>query len=114
MLAHAEDCELSVSNPTTPQLVFCNPSALPRTASGAFYGMVLPPPGVSPLAHLDEPPAALLGAPVTLEQAKQRHVETILSALAWNMGTAAKVLDIERRTLYRMCERWGLKRPDAL
>lgn len=51
-----------------------------------------------------------LGAPVTLEQAKALHVQTVLRELAGNLSQAALVLAVDRRTLYRMIGRWGFER----
>lgn len=44
----------------------------------------------------------------TLEQAEKRHVQEALRATQGNMTEAAKLLGIERRTLYRMIERHGI------
>lgn len=66
---------------------------------------------VACLDALDErDPPLTHGARVTLEQAKAHHVQTVLLALEWNMSEAAKVLEVDRRTLYRLCKRWGLRR----
>lgn len=44
----------------------------------------------------------------TLEQAEKRHVQEALRATLGNMTEAAKLLGIDRRTLYRMIERHGI------
>ncbi len=49
-----------------------------------------------------------LGPPVTLEQAKRLHVQRVLLELDWNVSHAAKVLDVNRRTLHRMIDRYDL------
>lgn len=51
-----------------------------------------------------------LGPPVTLEQAKALHVQTVLGELGGNLTEAARVLAVHRRSLYRMIERWGIER----
>ena len=51
------------------------------------------------------------GPPITLEQAKALHVKTILSELGWNLSEAARVLEVDRRTMHRLIKRWGLMRP---
>ncbi len=44
---------------------------------------------------------------VTLEELERRYVLRVLEALDGNKAAAARVLGIERKTLYRMLERWG-------
>ena len=49
------------------------------------------------------------GAPlVTLDQMEQRYVTHVLASVANNKSAAARILGIERKTLYRMLQRWGL------
>lgn len=91
-----------------PQILFVDGWPLPVLGAGSYYGMVLPPPGVRAEAPSDP---TSHGAPVTLEQAKRLHVKTVLDALDWHMSEAGRVLDVDRRTLYRLCKRWGLVRP---
>ena len=62
--------------------------------------------GVAPAAHagaLDE--AAPL---VTLDHMEQTYVVRVLASVANNKSAAARILGIERKTLYRMLQRWGL------
>lgn len=54
-----------------------------------------------------------LGPPVTLEQAKAAHIANVLHELDWHMSDAAKVLAVDRRTMYRLVQRYGLKRPQS-
>jgi two-component system response regulator HydG len=44
---------------------------------------------------------------VTLEELERRYVLRVLESVDGNKAAAARVLGIERRTLYRMLERWG-------
>jgi len=44
---------------------------------------------------------------VTLEELEQRYVVRVLESVAGNKAAAARILGIERKTLYRMLERWG-------
>jgi two-component system response regulator HydG len=44
---------------------------------------------------------------VTLEELERRYVVRVLESVDGNKAAAARVLGIERRTLYRMIERWG-------
>ncbi|MCX5745393.1 MAG: sigma-54 dependent transcriptional regulator [Proteobacteria bacterium] len=44
---------------------------------------------------------------VTLEELERRYVARVLEAMAGNKAAAARTLGIERKTLYRMLERWG-------
>lgn len=44
----------------------------------------------------------------TLEDAKKAHTLLVLHLLEWNKYKAAEALGIDRRTLYRMLERWKM------
>jgi two-component system response regulator HydG len=44
---------------------------------------------------------------VTLEELERRYVARVLEGLNGNKAATARVLGIERKTLYRMLERWG-------
>jgi len=48
----------------------------------------------------------------TLEEVERRYVEYVLQAVRRNRTRAADVLGIDRRTLYRMAERYGIKLGD--
>ena len=48
-----------------------------------------------------------------LEDVKAAHVRFTLERLNWNVKAAARELDIDRRQLYRLCERYDIKRPPA-
>ena len=58
---------------------------------------------VAPAASADE------GGPlVSLDQMEQTYVMRVLASVANNKSAAARILGIERKTLYRMMQRWGL------
>ena len=46
------------------------------------------------------------GELVTLAELERRHVACVLERVAGNKAAAARILGIERKTLYRMLERW--------
>jgi DNA-binding NtrC family response regulator len=46
---------------------------------------------------------------VTLEELERRYIQRVLQTLGGNKTAAAKTLGIERKTLYRKLEAWGLK-----
>jgi DNA-binding NtrC family response regulator len=48
---------------------------------------------------------------VTLEELEKRYVVRVLESMSGNKAAAARVLGIERKTLYRMLERWGVHTP---
>jgi two-component system response regulator HydG len=48
---------------------------------------------------------------VTLEELEHRYVVRVLESVAGNKAAAARILGIERKTLYRMLERWGERTP---
>ena len=45
---------------------------------------------------------------VSLEEIERRYVGRVLESVGGNKSAAARILRIERKTLYRMMERWGL------
>ena len=46
---------------------------------------------------------------VTLEELERRYTLRVLESVASNKSAAARILGIERKTLYRMLERWGVE-----
>ncbi|HEX6739882.1 MAG TPA: sigma-54 dependent transcriptional regulator, partial [Vicinamibacteria bacterium] len=48
----------------------------------------------------------------SLEELEKRYLAHVLTAMKGNRSRAAEVLGIDRRTLYRMAERFGLELPD--
>lgn len=59
-------------------------------------------------------PAASHKTIETFAEAGRFHVTQILAELAWNMTEGARALGVNRRTLYRLLERWRVERPGAL
>ena len=45
----------------------------------------------------------------TLDEVERRYVLQVLEAVGGNRTRAAEVLGVDRRTLYRMCERFGIE-----
>ena len=61
-----------------------------------------------------EAPEAAESVYLTLEEVEKRHLMRVLKETKGNKVKAAKILGIDRRTLYRMAERFGLDLgPDA-
>jgi transcriptional regulator with PAS, ATPase and Fis domain len=48
------------------------------------------------------------GKLASLEEMEARHVKRVIAAVDGNMTRAAEVLNVDRRTLYRMIDRYGL------
>jgi transcriptional regulator of acetoin/glycerol metabolism len=46
----------------------------------------------------------------TLEDIERVHIERVLEETNWNLSRAARILDIDRTTLYNKLKRYGLKR----
>jgi len=84
-------------------------NTLERLAVEARGGTIdvpdLPPAFRERPPSLDEPLFA--GLP-SLEEMEKRYLRHVLAALKGNRSRAAEVLGIDRRTLYRMAERFGL------
>jgi len=45
---------------------------------------------------------------VTLDEIRRRHVVHVLDACGGNRSEAAKILGVDRKTLYRRLRRWGI------
>jgi transcriptional regulator of acetoin/glycerol metabolism len=45
----------------------------------------------------------------TLEEVKRRYLEHVLAETGGNISRAATILDVDRRSLYRMLRRYGLR-----
>jgi two-component system response regulator AtoC len=69
-----------------------------RTGSAPHWSSELP---------LDD--HSLFAPTPTLEEMNKRYVQYILSVAQGNMSRAAKILDIDRRSLYRMLERFKIQ-----
>ena len=52
-------------------------------------------------------PPLFAGLP-TLEEMEKRYLRHVLALVGGNRSKAAEVLSIDRRTLYRMAERFGI------
>jgi len=61
-----------------------------------------------PLSVTSGPPRPVSGS---LEEVERAHVESVLRETGWNVSQAARVLDVDRATLYNKIRRWNLKRP---
>jgi two-component system, NtrC family, response regulator AtoC len=48
---------------------------------------------------------------VTLEQLESNHIARVMASVAWNKTEATQVLGIDRSTLYRKLERYGIEPP---
>jgi DNA-binding NtrC family response regulator len=57
-------------------------------------------------------PVGLFEALPSLEEVERRYLEHVLKATGRNRTRAADILGIDRRTLYRMAERYGVKLDD--
>jgi DNA-binding NtrC family response regulator len=77
-------------------------------------GSVVGPEDLTSLLHNAprDVPAGLFEALPTLEQVERRYIEHVLQAVRHNRTRAADVLGIDRRTLYRMADRYGIKLGD--
>jgi DNA-binding NtrC family response regulator len=50
--------------------------------------------------------------PGSLAEAERAHVQSVLDASGWNITRAARVLEIDRVTLYNKIRKYDLKKPD--
>jgi len=53
-----------------------------------------------------------LGEKITLEELEKRYILKVLQETGWHKSNAAKILGIDRRTLYRKIEEYKLEEPE--
>jgi two-component system, NtrC family, response regulator AtoC len=75
-------------------------------ASGAVIGLA----DLGMTARVGEPAAGPAAALASLEEVERRHVATVLSHSSGNVSQSARILGIDRVTLYNKMRRWGLRR----
>jgi DNA-binding NtrC family response regulator/HAMP domain-containing protein len=61
--------------------------------------------------HVTSAPATV--AHGSLAEAERAHVQAVLEAQGWNITRAARVLDVDRVTLYGKIRKYDLKRPEG-
>ncbi|TEU11429.1 MAG: sigma-54-dependent Fis family transcriptional regulator, partial [Anaerolineales bacterium] len=74
--------------------------------------------GKGPLVHLrdmpfgggQEPPEEK--AAMSLREAEKKHILQVLDETGWNVTRSARLLEIDRATLYNKIKNYGLSRPN--
>jgi DNA-binding NtrC family response regulator len=71
--------------------------------------------GTPPTIELKDLPLRLAGStprpgPLSLEEVEKAHIRQVLDGCAWNVSQAAKLLEIDRGTLYNKMRRFGFER----
>jgi DNA-binding NtrC family response regulator len=84
--------------------VSSNPILLPDDLPAHLTARAAPPGGASEPAP---------GALVSLDELTRQHLARVLAATGGNKKRAAEILGVDRRTLYRMLERFAMIAPDA-
>jgi transcriptional regulator with GAF, ATPase, and Fis domain len=51
------------------------------------------------------------GTTVSLSEVEHRHLTRVLDAVRWNVSHAARILGVDRATIYNMMRRFRLERP---
>ncbi len=75
--------------------------------------------GTPPVIEAKDFPMRVTRAPVllpnglSLAEAERTHIVSVLQAQDWNISTAARMLDIDRGTLYHKIEKYGLEKARA-
>jgi two-component system response regulator HydG len=54
-----------------------------------------------------------LGEKITLEELEKRYIIKVLRETGWHKSNAAKILGIDRRTLYRKLQEYGIEEPEG-
>ncbi len=63
----------------------------------------------APDGEARESPGPAIGSDLTLEELERLHIEAVLARCGGNKTRAAAILGIERKTLYRKLERYGIE-----
>jgi DNA-binding NtrC family response regulator len=58
-----------------------------------------------------EPPSSFKTS-LSLEDVEKAHIISVLEKNNWNISNAARVLDIDRVTIYKKLQKYGIKRPE--
>jgi transcriptional regulator with PAS, ATPase and Fis domain len=59
-------------------------------------------------------PASAPRGGLSLEEVERVHIERVLEETGWNLSRAARVLEIDRTTLYSKLKRYGLRRQESV
>jgi transcriptional regulator with PAS, ATPase and Fis domain len=62
--------------------------------------------------RVTQAPAGGGPGPGSLAEAERAHVQSVLDASSWNITRAARVLDVDRVTLYNKIKKYELKKPE--
>lgn len=57
------------------------------------------------------PSAPVMASGQRLEDVEKAHIERVLAESRWNLSKAARILDIDRTTLYNKIRKYGLREP---
>ncbi len=57
------------------------------------------------------PSAPMISTGQRLEDIEKAHIERVLAETRWNLSKAARILDIDRTTLYNKIRKYGLREP---
>jgi DNA-binding NtrC family response regulator len=82
---------------------------LALTARGGLIDIEDLPPAETPAVAGGANPDQLFGDLPTLAELEGRYLRHVLRAVDGNRSRAARILGVDRRTLYRMAERYGLR-----
>lgn len=79
------------------------------TAEAGFEAQIRATAGDSPVLYLTEPPETALDS-LTLEAVEKKHIARVLGLTHGNFAKSARILGIDRTTLYNKVRRYGLSR----
>ena len=63
--------------------------------------------------RVTQAPGAAGPGPGSLAEAERAHVRSVLDASGWNITRAARILDVDRVTLYNKIRKYDLRKPEA-
>jgi transcriptional regulator of acetoin/glycerol metabolism len=96
---------LGPEGPTRDALARC------LAAAGYRVDLAVRGDGDGPYEFVILPWEATAGTALSLAEVEHRHLERMLEAADWNVSRVARLLGVDRATVYNMMRRFELKRP---
>jgi transcriptional regulator of acetoin/glycerol metabolism len=54
----------------------------------------------------------MISAGLSMEEVEKKHLISVLESNRWNISQAARILGIDRVTIYKKLKKFGINRPE--